>query len=237
MIFNDVDLNGYFKILNIDKSIIPPTDIKAARIPYKVGELDKRTELGSRIITSKVELKEKSRSTLEEQYRHLASILYTEKSKKLILDSEIDKYYLAKISSVSTIEEIRHFGVMDLSFICLDPLAYSKDKIIVDNIHNKTIINQGTYETKGQMIVHIGGDTDYLKVTLQNNGEFIYLEDDFKTGNEVLIDLENELVKKNGNLIMNKLYLESDFFTIPRDEFEITLSSGVGRLEFRERWL
>ena len=65
----------------------------------------------------------------------------------------------------------------------------------------------------------------------------MYIDDNFDVGDIVVIDLEKEYVTKNGHSAMPNLFLESDFFEIPVEEFEITISSGNGILEFRERWL
>lgn len=158
------------------------------------------------------------------------------KRSKLKFWNMIDKHYIGRLVEVIDVEDKNQWGLFNLQFRCY-PLKISENKTAIQDIAGKTIINQGTYETTGKIIVNIDKDVDHLKVDLQNTGEFIYLEDDFKEDDEILIDLEDEYVKKNGNLIMDKLYLESDFFDIPVGEFEIKLSSGKGTLEYRERWL
>jgi len=205
------------------------------KIPGKIGSTIIRKELGERIIDVTVEILADSYDERLDIVDEITNLLYTETDKELILRNK--KKYKASIDGDTDISNLYTDGEVTFTFIASNPLAISLDKIEVEDIHNKTIINQGTYKTTGTITTTISSNVSNLKVTLQNTGEYIYLEDDFVSGDEILIDLENELVKKNNNLIMDKLHLESDFFDIPKGEFTITLSSGVGALEFRERWL
>lgn len=237
MIYNGIDLGQYFKILKIDKNILPDLNLNFLDLVGRQGMLLKNHKLGARGIKIRFELKDTPQNSLDEQYLMLADLLHQAKPKPLIFKTEPSVCYYAILTNVSDIERIGHFAIMEIEFICPEPFKYSIDKTKIKDISGKTIINQGSWETTGQIIVEIKSSVEHLKVTLQNTGEFIYLEDSFHRGNEILIDLENELVKKNGNLIMDKLHFESDFFDIPRGKFTIALSSGVGKLEFRERWL
>jgi len=205
------------------------------KIPGKIGSTIIRKELGERIIDVTVEILADSYDERLDIVDEITNLLYTETDKELTLRNK--KKYKASIDGDTDISNLYTDGEVTLTFIASNPLAISLDKIEVEDIHNKTIINKGTYKTSGTITVTISSNVNHLKVTLQNTGEYIYLEDDFKANDEILIDLENEYIKKNGNLIMDKLYFESDFFNIPIGEFGITLSSGSGTLEFRERWL
>lgn len=205
------------------------------KIPGKIGSTIIRKELGERIIDVTVEILADSYDERLDIVDEITNLLYTETDKELILRNK--KKYKASIDGDTDISNLYTDGEVTLTFIASNPLAISLDKIEVEDIHNKTIINQGTYKTTGMLTITISSNANNLKVTLQETGEYIYLEDDFVSGDEILINLEDESVRKNGNLIMDKLYFESDFFNIPIGEFEITLSSGTGTLEFRERWL
>ena len=237
MIYNGIDLGQYFKILRIDKNIMPDLDFNFSDLAGKQGLLLKSHKLGARKVKIKFELKDTPQNNLEEQYLMLADLLHQVEPKPLIFKTEPYVCYYAILTNISDIERIGHFAIMEIEFICPKPFKYSIDKTEIKDISGKTIINQGSWETTGQIIVEIKSSVAHLKVTLQNTGEYIYLEDNFKANDIVKINLEDEYVKKNGNLIMDKLYFESDFFDIPIGEFKITLSSGIGTLEFRERWL
>ena len=205
------------------------------KIPGKIGSTIIRKELGERIIDVTVEILADSYDERLDIVDEITNLLYTETDKELILRNK--KKYKASIDGDTDISNLYTDGEVTLTFIASDPLAISLDKIEVEDIHNKTIINQGTYKTTGTITTTISSNVNNLKITLQNTGEYIYLEDNFKTNDVVEINLEDEFVKKNGNLIMDRLHFESDFFDIPIGEFTITISSGTGDLTYYERWL
>ena len=236
MIYNDIDLEQYIKVLKISKSVLPTMENILKEIPGKPGAIVARTKLKPIQISVEVEVKGSSKEDLNTIIRELARILYTEDARQLQLPNELDKYYMAKLEGDTALEEILNYGRTVLRFICPDPVAYGK--LVKVNLNNNTrIYNNGTYPSKGIIKIEITEETDHLEVTLLNTGEFLYIDDNFDTGDIVVIDLEKEYITKNGHSAMPNLYLESDFFEIPVGEFEITISNGNGILEFRERWL
>lgn len=236
MIYNGINLEQFFKVLKINKSVLPPIENTLREIPGKPGAIVARTKIRPIQISVEVEIKGPSKEGLNTIIRELARILYTEGTRQLRLPNELDKYYMAKLEGNTALEEILNYGRTVLYFICPDPAAYGKlVRVSLDN--NTKIYNNGTYPSKGIIKIEITEETDHLEVILLNTGEFLYIDDNFNTGDIVVIDLEKEYITKNGHSAMPNLYLESDFFEIPVGEFEIQISSGNAVLEFRERWL
>lgn len=236
MIYNDIDLEQYIKVLKISKSVLPTMENILKEIPGKPGAIVARTKLKPIQISVEVEVKGPSKEGLNTIIRELAGMLYTEGTRQLRLPNELDKYYMAKLDGDTALEEILNYGRTVLRFICPDPVAYGN--LVKVNLNNNTrIYNNGTYPSKGIIKIEITEETDHLEVALLNTGEFLYIDDNFDTGDIVVIDLEKEYVTKNGYSAMPNLYLESDFFELPVGDFEITISNGNGILEFRERWL
>lgn len=226
----------YFIINDIKRSIIPPLISITKKVPGKIGERLIKNDLGTGIIEVDITIEGYGKK-FRNDVRTIASILYTEEEKRLIFSDEPDKFYKAILSGDTRLTEIISLGEGTLSFLCPNPLAYSVNPTIEENIHNRELENKGTYKTRGVIEVTLDGDLDHLEVKLLNTGEKIYIEDELKNGDVILVDLEQEFVKKNNVLIMDKLYLESDFFDIPVGEFAITISSGIGDLTYNERWL
>ncbi len=236
MTYNGIDLEQFFKILKISKSVLPTIENILKEIPGKPGAIVARTKLKPIQISVEVEIKGPSKEGLNTIIRELAGMLYTEGTRQLRLPNELDKYYMAKLEGDTALEEILSYGRTVLRFICPDPVAYGK--LVKVNLNSNTrIYNNGTYPSKGIIEIEITEETDHLEVTLLNTGEFLYIDDNFDVGDIVVIDLEKEYITKNGHSAMPNLFLESDFFELPVGEFEITISSGNGILEFRERWL
>ena len=236
MIFNNINISEIAKVLKVRHSLLPPVSNITKRIPGQSGTKHIRTELGERFIDIEVGVKKASKVDLREFCRELAGILYTEEPKKLYLKDEPNKYYMAKLNGSTPLWEFHGLGRVLLQFLCTDPFAYGELRTIED-IADKQIYNNGTYPTRGIITIVMTDAIEDLEITLLNTGEFLYIADDFVTGDIVVIDLENEYITKNGYSAMANLYLESDFFDLPVGEFEIAVSSGTASLEFRERWL
>ncbi len=236
MIYNDIDLEQYIKVLKISKSVLPTMENILKEIPGKPGAIVARTKLKPIQISVEVEIKGPSKEGLNTIIRELAGMLYTEGTGQLRLPNELDKYYMAKLEGDTALEEILNYGRTVLRFICPDPVAYG-NKISISDIDGKTILNKGTAPAKGIITVNMTATSSFLEITLLNTGEFLYIEDDFNVGDIVVVDLNAEHITKNDYSAMPNLYLESDFFEMPVGEFEISVSSGKADIEFRERWL
>lgn len=237
MIFNGIDFNNKLRILDLKKSLLPQIKNKYVDIPGKAGAKFMRNELSPISINIKCELKGVDKEDLENEYLQLANELYTQEPAKLILNNSPEYYYLAILDDMTPIKEIRHFSIIDLSFLCLDPIKYSLNAITLTDISNQELINLGTRETKAIITVTLNSNEDNLKITLDNTGEYIYIEDNLEIGDVITIDLIESKVLKNQDLIMEKLHFESDFFSIPSGPYKLISSSGVMDIEYQERWL
>ena len=235
MIFNNIDFTEYFIVENISRSVLPPISTRTAKISGKVGNRFIKNELGSLNIDVSIRVIAKDRKDLQEKTRDLATKLHTDELKKLYLDDEPERYYLAILTGNTDVKKIGMTGATILSFYCPDPLCYDETKI--ENITSSDILNSGTYETTGTITVEITEATDHIEATLVETGEYVRVDHDFIVGDTVTIDLENEMVYKNGFSIMQACHLESDFFDIPTGEFLISVNTGDATLEFAERWL
>lgn len=235
MIFNDVDFRSLVKVLRVTKEMIPPVTTNYTRVPDRDDALIARQEMGVLYIYVDIGLKTKTKEELVDLERVLAGLLYTKEPKKLILTKEPDKYYKAILSGPTMIHKFRRIGEARLQFMCADPIAYGR---LIDGPIDGERINQGTYPSKALITITLADASDHVQATLVNTGEYIRIEDDFDEGDIVAIDCEDQSVKKNGHLIMDKLTLESDFFEIPPGPYKITISpSDNARVEYRERWI
>lgn len=239
MIFNGIDLTRYFKIKDIRKSMLAPVENSLYGIPGKPGKRLGTTQLGVRYIEVDIRLKSKTKDGLNMDTRRLASMLYSEDLVKLFLPDDSGLYYMAKLDGNTDLTRILTYNDTTLSFICPDPLAYGRTRLV--EVRNSTLINSGSYETSGFFTTKIESNLSHLLITLQNTGEFIRVNHNFVPGDIVTINLageeaEDEMVYKNGQSIMRDVHFSSDFFHLPSGEFEIT-SNVPTKLQFVERWL
>lgn len=234
VIFNGLNLNDNCIIKSIRESILPPISTTRKAIPGRRGTKYIRKELGEKIIEIDIEIPANSFVGRQSIVDLMTPKLYTQDEVELILRG--DRKYFASLDSETLLENLVFHGATTLVFLATDPLAYGDTKTI-DITSTPTVINGGTYPAAGTITVEITEPISSIDITLQNTGEFIYVSHDFVVGDMVLIDLEEEMVYKNGYSIMHDCYLESDFFDIPTGEFQISVSSGNATLEFTERWL
>ena len=231
MIFNGAKIDDYVKVEEIRKGFLPPVSSAFKEIPGRPGGKYIQNQLGNKVIEVDIRLIEAGKEELQRKVRSLAEMLYTEEPKKLDT-GEPGKYDMAILDGEVNFETFLRTGKATLPFLC-DPLSYGDTKKIAIG---GELMNSGTYATTG--IINVATEeSDFLEVTLENTKEKIYIKHDFANGDEVEIDLDEETVYKNGLSISKDVYLESDFFDIPKGNFEIELSSGTGTIEFTERWL
>lgn len=232
VIFNGLNLNDHCIVKSIKESILPPISTTKKAIPGKRGTKYIRKELGEKIIEIDIEIPANSFVSRQNTIDEITPKLYTQDEKELILRG--NRKYYASLESETNLDNLVFHGATTLVFLATDPLAYGETKT-VSTI--EPIQNNGVYETTGIITIEITEPVSSISVTLQNTGEYISITHNFTIGDIVRIDLEEEIIYKNGESIMYDCALESDFFDIPVGEFQISVSSGNATLEFTERWL
>lgn len=234
MIYNGVDFGEYCKVETVVKNLHPDNIVLTKAIPGQHGEKFIKRTLGVGTIKVGIRIIGDETDDIYKKARIVAGLLSVDKPKELTFKREPEKSYMAILSGETELHRFLHTGGSALTFCVPDPLAYSESRTV--NISN-TIVNLGTHKTTGVITISMTSNQSFLKVTLQETGEYLYLEDTFKNGDTVVIDLGKEYVTKNGVSLMSKLHFESDFFHLPKGPFKINASSGVGTLQFMERWL
>lgn len=236
MVFNNIDFDTHVKVEQIRRDLLPPRTVISTKIPNTIGSKFARLEQGVRAIEIDIRLIENDRQAVQEKVRVLAGLLHTDEPKKLILRDDT-RYNLAILSDTTPLEKLLFTGFTTLTFLCLDPLAYSSNEKTIALGASTEITNDGTYEVGGVVTVNVSSSISYLELLSFEKGEKVYIEDSFIAGDLVIIDLTNEFVKKNDVLIMDKVHIISDFFKLPVGTSTLKLSSGTGTLVFREAWL
>ncbi|MBX6361278.1 MAG: phage tail family protein [Acidobacterium ailaaui] len=109
------------------RQIAPPISPKLLSIPGRPGAYDYGAEIGTREITIGVSIFGDNSSEYRSAIRQIAAWLLPldGKPKQLIFDDEPDKYYLARLSGQTDLDELVTFGSTTLTFLCADPHAYS----------------------------------------------------------------------------------------------------------------
>lgn len=236
MIFNEINFEDYLVVEYIRRPLLPPIEVHGVQIPGRAGQRFTKSELGENIIQVDIRIIEANRAQAQLKARQVAGLLYTTEPKKLILRDQPNTYNMAMISGDTDFEKFLHTGFSTLSFVCKDPASYSLNETVIPNIQSREILNDGTLPSRGILTVQPGNTTN-LRIVLQNTGEYIYLKDSFTSSDTIVIDMEEESIRLNGNLIMTRLDANSDFFDVPVGKSTITTTSGAIQLRYRRRWV
>jgi predicted phage tail component-like protein len=236
IIFNGYDFSNDIRVTNINRSLLPPISVISSEIVGRAGSIFQKKKIQAGVIPVDFVVVQNTLINLRTKARYLAGKLNTEEPKELYFKDEPDKYIKAIVSDNTSLEETLAVGQGTINFYCPEPIYFGN--LVTEVLTNGDIYtNEGTYEAKGIITITITSNVSYLEVTSLKTGEFIYLEDNFVVGDVIEIDLTTEKVTKNGNSIMTKVYLTSDFFSIPVGDYEINISNGNGSLVYESRWL
>lgn len=161
------DLTKYFKVLDVRRQILPSRTNYTKEIPSINGEYYSGYKYGVRNIEVEFAIIGESKEDFFAKSRELASMVDVVIPTKLEFSDEPDKYYYAVVDGSIDIDQIINYGSGTISFVCHDPIAYSKEeKIFTASEDNKlTIDNKGTAFTEPLINVSFGQDAHFLQCT------------------------------------------------------------------------
>lgn len=175
LLFNGKELSDKFIIKAVETDVLPPVSQNKVSVLYRPGTIDLGNTLGERIINVTIMVVGDNIKDLRVLVRELAEFLYYEEDKQLILTDEPDKYYNAKISGDTRLDELLRYGETTLQFVCSDPFAYSLEEKVVEyariedgQLILNDITNDGTYEVEPKIEIINGGEN-------ARKGEALYL--------------------------------------------------------------
>lgn len=234
MIFNDITFDSLLKVENIRRSMMPPREVKKVKRPTYIGDRLSRVEMPGTTIEVDVRMYTDNIRSTRDRVRQVAALLNTTAPVKLILRDQPLLYNMAILSGETEMDRLLTSEETTLSFYCADPFAYPLINKTISIGATTTVINNGAEAMPGIFTITADKSTTFLRLNHYELGEYIYVKHNFVSGDIIVIDLEKESVYKNGLSIMEDVYLESDFFRLPKGESTLNLNNGTGILVFRE---
>ena len=125
--FNNIDLDNYFDILKISKSILPEKVNFTRETSASNGLIFSGSKYNPKIITLDCVVYADNNIELSKKLEEIAYILDSNSTSKLFLSNEPHKYYYASINNTSDIEQVRYNGKFSITFICFNPMGYDKN--------------------------------------------------------------------------------------------------------------
>jgi predicted phage tail component-like protein len=195
----------------------------------------------SRPITVEISLYAASLEAFRSKFRQLADWLNPRGGpKEMTFDDEQDKKYGSVITGLADPDEVYDKRTFHLTFICPDPLLYSRTESISSFSGDiVTIDNQGNEPSFPKFIVTFSDSADFLRVE-KNAEEYVNINRSFAASDEVIIDHATGKITLNGTEnILNTMDLDSDFFSLDpgSNTFYIAPSSVLNSyVSYVERW-
>lgn len=129
--FNDIPIPSFVKVTGIKHSILPPISQNLLTVGGKAGAYDFGNQIGVRQIEIDIKIIMEEENTLPQLLEQLASWLYYDEPKKLVLGDNPNRYYMAKFTGDSDIKESFIVGEGTLTFICTEPYIYGLERTIL----------------------------------------------------------------------------------------------------------
>ena len=231
MTFNGQDFDNIFVVERVTRSL------SAGINNSYIKEYHLKTEIAPTSIRVKIRLIEESDLALTELKRYVAGKLYSDKPEKLILYDDPTRYDIAKLDGMPDFEKLWTTGSTELNFINYSGISYSSE-LKSPNISTDTSLSiGGTRKTKPKITVLFSGVAASYKVTNMTTGKHVEITgQNFVAGNVLVVDCEKQVATLNGNPIMPKVTLLSDFFAL-QPGINLINSTKPGTIEYQEAWL
>lgn len=170
-------LHEYFKILKIQRTVLPPRNNFTKEIPSIHGSLYTGYKYQPKKITLECALTAEDNEDFMDKAQIIAYILDTKSPSKMILGDSKDIYYYAVVDGETNIERIYKHGKFNIDFICYDPIGYSveDDKVDINTGRIAEVLNSGTTDAYPKVSVVFNNNTHFLKCKNSRTSETILI--------------------------------------------------------------
>lgn len=160
-------LHDYFKVLSIERTLLPPRENFTREIPSVHGKIYTGFKYNPKQYVLKCALSADDNVDFNDRIKDIAFILDTKEPSKLILGDDPHCYNYAVVDGEIDIERMRYTGTFDITFICYDPISYSieEDEFIANEKKILTIDNAGTFSSYPKINIAFNKEANFLQCT------------------------------------------------------------------------
>jgi len=203
--FNGINLSTKgFNCYNIVKPLSPQQTQELVNIPKRQGLIQATKKFTNNSIILYGFIKCDSYIELTTKLGELASFLYSDTDKRLVIQS--DRYWNCQYLDSYIVEQRDDYALVNLEFTCNDPFAYAvtsdtDDKDITTKDYTYNVVNSGHYYARP--VITIIFNQVQTHIYMQSNnvvGNRFDIAKSFEAGDELEIDCKNETIKLNGAL-------------------------------------
>lgn len=227
---------NFVTITGVKVQVLPDIENKFLSAPRMTGVIDAGHNLGTKIISIDIMIKDSSLGAIDKSEK-IAEWLRVDdlKSRKLVLPSHPNSYYLAKPNnSIELSDNIRTFrGTIE--FLCTNPFRISSTTVTVEG--NSTTY-RGTANTSPILELRVTSPCPNIQLSVKNRGynNFINLVGPFVLGDVIKIDLKTTKTYKNGKEDMKLWGLNSKPHKLCKGSNTYTLSNATLTLKYEENF-
>ena len=166
-VFAGNNLHDYFKILKINRTILPPKSVFTKDIPSLHGQVYTGFKYTPRVYTLECVLVAQDNDDLMDKIKTISYVLETKSPSKLILGDSPDRYNYAIVTNKIDLEKFKYNGKFEIEFTCYDPISYSVDdtEFYGDTSNIVTIENNGSTDAYPRTSIAFNNDAYFLQCT------------------------------------------------------------------------
>lgn len=166
-VFAGNNLHDYFKILKINRTILPPKSVFTRDIPSLHGQVYTGFKYTPRVYTLECVLNAQDNEDLVDKIKTISHILDTKSPSKLILGDSSDRYNYAIVTNEIDLEKFKYNGKFNIEFTCLDPISYSNEyeEFYGNNDSIVTVNNGGNTEAYPKTSIVFNENANFLQCT------------------------------------------------------------------------
>lgn len=200
-------------------------------IPGMDGVVDHGRDRRPREITVTMIMKDADYDVKLERALKIAAWLDTATVKELKFSDDPNRRFWARRKGAVDPERLAILGRITVQFVV--------PGIDIESTHVKTFSpNNGTQAVPVEITAIVTSPTDYLRVILEQTGQFVLIDQNLSVGDEVVIDTQRRLATVNGIDARPNVHATSRYFKLPPGEFYVYADPDTVVLElvYRERW-
>lgn len=223
------EIQGY-RTLNVSGREVIGTELFTHDVLKGIKTTGER--LPQRDVVIQYELSEPNNKAFQDKFKQLRKLLTIGEPTYFSFRDDPDTFFLGRLSSMDSVPPESNTVISNFTLTCDSPYKFGKSINTTGSIPIDTF-----YETP-PLLIDLAVNNSTQKIEVTNGIETIELVDSFKSGDNIIINVEQGFVVKNGEDNTYTVALNSDFenFIIEKGQ-TITSPQGTIKVTMRERWL
>lgn len=186
--YDDTILNDLFKILSVNRSILPKRTTDKINIFTRAGYIFNGGKYESVEIEIKAYLKRSTEEEFENALISISELFDVEEEKEFVIN---DRFCYAITEDAIDIDKINYNSCyVNIKLVAYEPYFYKEEAIHIEGTTELIAENQGNTNTPAIVKVNMSNEAHFVQVENTTTGEKILIGDYPTIGNEVIKEKE-----------------------------------------------